>query len=85
MHEDPSRDLSEPRDFRPEEAFVVEGIVVAVIPEFHQARVRTAEGSLLAITRHTAGLHFGDLLEGQLVGCEVTRRFPRVLRAWLVR
>lgn len=85
MQEDPRKNLDEPRDKRPDEILVVEGIVVAVIPEYHQAQVLTAEGNLLAITRHTAGLRYGDLREGQLVGCEVTRRLPRVLRAWLMR
>ena len=59
----------------------VEAIVVALIPEYHQVKVRDTEGHIYALTRRTAGIHLSDLHEGQRLLCTITRRLPRVLSA----
>jgi len=62
----------------------VEGTVVAVIPDYHQAKVKDSDGHLYAITEHTAGLRPQTLREGQRVRCIVTLRFARVVSAELL-
>ena len=62
----------------------IDGTVVAVIPDYHQAKVKDSDGHLYAITEHTAGLSAKSLREGQKVRCTVTLRFPRVLSAELL-
>ena len=59
----------------------VETVVVAVIPEYHQVKVRDGEGHVYALTRKTAGIELASLHEGQRVVCTVTRHLPRVLTA----
>jgi hypothetical protein len=66
-----------------EETRSVETVVVALIPEYHQVKVRDRDGHVYALTRKTAGVRLGDLHEGQQVLCTVTRRLPRVLSAAL--
>jgi hypothetical protein len=58
--------------------------VIALVPEFHQAKVRTADGHLYAITERTPGIRLQSLREGQHVRCTVSRRLPRVLAAELI-
>lgn len=60
---------------------VVETVVVALIPEYHQVKVRDREGHLYALTSKTAGVALAALHEGQTVVCTVTRKFSRVLTA----
>ena len=60
---------------------VVETVVFALVPEYHQVKVRDGEGHVYALTRKTAGVELGSLQEGQRVVCKVTREFPRVLAA----
>ena len=67
-----------------EETRSVEAVVVAVIPEFEQAKVRDSAGHLYALTRRTAGFTLETLQEGQRVRCTVTCRLPRVLRFELI-
>lgn len=62
----------------------VDATVVAVIPEFHQVRVRDGEGHLYAITSRTSGVDLLSLREGQIVRCVVTLKLPRVVRAEVV-
>ena len=62
----------------------VEAVVVAIIPEFHQAKVRDSAGHLYALTRRTNGFTLESLQEGQRVRCTVTCRLPRVLRIELI-
>ncbi len=62
----------------------VDAAVVAVIPEFHQAKVRDDDGHLYAITLKTGGVDLLSLREGQIVRCVVTVKLPRVLRAEVV-
>lgn len=62
----------------------VDAIVVAVIPEFHQAKVRDRDGYLYAITRRTSGVDVLLLREGKIVRCTVTLKLSRVLRAEVV-
>ena len=57
--------------------------VLAVVPEFHLAKVAAPHGRHFSITRHTVGLQPDDLREGQPVSCLATRRLPRVVRAQL--
>jgi hypothetical protein len=66
------------------ETFIVDTTVVALIPEFHQASVRSPDGHLYAITKRTAGVEYQTLHEGQEVRCTITRRLPRVLAAELI-
>ena len=85
MTDSPSDDTREPAGSERGEVFSVDGVVVAVIPEYRQALVRTADGGHLSITRHTVGLNYADLREGQCVRCVVTKVLPRVLQARLLR
>ena len=62
----------------------VEAVVVAMTPEFHQAKVRDSVGHMYALTRQTDGFTFETLQEGQRVRCTVTCRLPRVLRIELI-
>jgi hypothetical protein len=64
-----------------QETRTVEAVVVALIPEYHQVRIRDDEGHLYALTRATRGVDLADLREGQRVVCTVTRKLPRVLAA----
>lgn len=67
------------------ETFGVRATVIVVVPEFHQAILRTSNDERqLAITRHTAGVSLSDVREGQVYLLTVTRRFARVLHAKLV-
>lgn len=66
------------------ETYIVDTTVVALIPEFHQANVRSFDGHLYAITKRTSGINLESLHEGQEVRCTVTRRLPRVLAAELI-
>lgn len=59
----------------------VEAVVVALIPEYHQVKVRDDNGHLYALTRKTQGVDLAALHEGQRVVCTVTRKLPRVLTA----
>jgi hypothetical protein len=59
----------------------VESIVVALIPEYHQVKVRDGEGHLYALTRETRGIDLTALHVGQRIVCTVTRKLPRVLGA----
>lgn len=59
----------------------VETVVVALIPEYHQVKVRDGDGHLYALTRKTQGVDLAALHEGQQVVCTVTRKLPRVLTA----
>lgn len=54
--------------------------VVAVIPEFRQAQIRSTDGSLFALT-DTTPVRWDRVHEGQQVHCTVTVRLPRVVRA----
>lgn len=59
----------------------VDAIVFAVVPEFHQVKIRDGEGHVYAITRKTSGIDLLTLREGQVVRCKVTLKLPRVLSA----
>lgn len=59
----------------------VETVVVAVVPEYHQVKVRDGDGRLYALTRKTNGVDLAALHEGQRVVCTVTGEPSRVLSA----
>lgn len=59
----------------------VETVVVALIPEYHQVKVRDANGHVYALTRGTLGVDLSALREGQRINCVVTRKLARVLTA----
>jgi hypothetical protein len=59
--------------------------VVAVLPEFNQAELRSADGFRYALTEQTPGIRLSNVREGQHFRCVVTLRYPRVLRAELLR
>jgi hypothetical protein len=62
----------------------VETRVVAILPEYHQAQLRSTDGFLYALTERTPGVRLSSLREGQRIRCTVTLRLPRVLRAQIV-
>lgn len=62
----------------------VDTTVVAVIPEYHQAELTTADGFRYALTERTPGVRLSSIREGQHFRCIVTVRYPRVLRAELL-
>ena len=62
----------------------VDATVVAVIPEFEQAKIRDDEGHRFSITAMTSGVDLLSLREGQIVRCTVTLKLPRVLSAEVV-
>jgi hypothetical protein len=64
-----------------EETRKVETVVVALIPEYEQVKVRDSDGHVYALTPMTRGLDLLTLREGQRVVCTVTRTLPRVLCA----
>ncbi len=59
----------------------VETFVVALLPEFRQARVEDTSGFQYAITRKTKGIDIGALSVGQQVVCVVTGSPSRVVEA----
>lgn len=59
----------------------VDATVIALIPEYHQAKVRDAEGHIYVLTRKTRGIDLASLHEGQHLVCTVTSERPRVLTA----
>lgn len=59
----------------------VETVVVALIPEYRQVKVRDGDGHLYALTRKTQGVDLAALHEGQRIVCTVTLKLPRVLTA----
>ena len=59
----------------------VETVVVALILEYHQVKVRDGDGRLYALTRKTQGVELASLREGQRVVCTVTGEPSRVLSA----
>ena len=59
----------------------VDTVVVALIPEYHQVKVRDGDGHLYALTRKTQGVDLAALHEGQRIVCTVTQKLPRVLTA----
>lgn len=61
----------------------VETVVVALIPEFRQVRVRDALGQEYALWKRTEGVDLATLQEGQKIICTVTKTLPRVLKAEL--
>ena len=63
----------------------IDAVVFALVPEFHQVKVRDCEGHIYALTRKTEGVDLAALREGQNVRCTVTRKLPRVLRAEAIR
>lgn len=58
----------------------VEATVVAVIPEYHQAKLRADDGNTYAVTSRTKGVTFGALRKGQHLRLLVTlSHLPKVL------
>ena len=61
---------------------IIETTVFAVLDEFQQVRVRTADGHQYAITAKTPGVDWHTLREGQRIECMVTTSLlPIVLEA----
>jgi hypothetical protein len=59
----------------------VEATVFALIPEYHQVKVRARDGHVYSLTERTRGVRLDALREGQRLACKVTRRLPRVVSA----
>ena len=64
----------------PVDVRMVEAVVVALIPEYRQVRVRDVAGNHYALTRAIQGSESGLLSEGQRVVCTVLRGSSRVLK-----
>ena len=63
-------------------ARTVEATVFAVLLDFRQVRVKTADGYQYAIAENTPGVDWQELREGQRVVCTVTTSLlPMVLQA----
>lgn len=58
----------------------VSATVIAVLPEFRQAQIRSSDGHIYALT-DTTPVRWTAVHEGQRVQCTVTLRLPRVVRA----
>lgn len=67
------------------ESRTVETVVVALVPEFRQVRVRDALGHEYALSRRTEGVDLATLQEGQKITCTDTTTLPRVLKATVAR
>lgn len=59
----------------------IEATVLALIPQYQQAKVETKDGHQYAITRHTKGVQLENLHKGQHLVCTVTVKLPRVVAA----
>ena len=57
------------------ETRLIETVVVALIPMYHQVKVRDDHGHLYALTRKTQGVDLDSLHEGQRVVCTVLTSF----------
>lgn len=57
----------------------IEATVLAVIPEYHLAKIETDDGHQYGITERTSGLSWNQVREGQRVACTVTTSLPRVV------
>jgi hypothetical protein len=63
-------------------ARTVKATVFAVLSDFRQVRVKTADGYQYAITENTPGVDWAGLHEGQRLECTVTTSLlPTVLHA----
>ena len=63
-------------------AHTVKATVFAVLSDFRQVRVKTADGYQYAITENTPGVDWVGLHEGQRIECTVTTSLlPTVLHA----
>lgn len=60
---------------------VVVGEVLEVMPGLGLAHVRGAGGTVYGVNRRTPGITFDALRLGQLLRCQVTATFHRVLHA----
>jgi hypothetical protein len=66
------------------DTLTIEATVIALVPEFHLAKIRTQDGHLYSLGEHTPGIVLSQVSEGQRYRCEVTKRLPRVLQATLI-
>jgi hypothetical protein len=64
--------------------FCVDGEVIEVLTDFGLAHVRTSEGTVYGITRHTPGVVFDKLREGQKIRIQAEKKFSRVSHAELI-
>lgn len=62
----------------------VRATVIALIPRYHQAKIRSEDGHLYSITESTQGVRLNALREGQRLRCTVTPRLPRVVLAEVI-
>ena len=60
---------------------VVEGQVVEILQDLGLAHVLGSDGLVYGLRRHTPGIDWGTVREGQRVRCRVTATFHRVLHA----
>jgi hypothetical protein len=60
---------------------IVEGEVIEVLQGVGLAHVRGSDGLVYGLRRHTPGIDWDTVREGQRVRCWVTLKFRRVLHA----
>jgi hypothetical protein len=63
----------------------VDAKVVALVPAFKIAKIRSADGHLYSINENTPGVKLSDLEEGRFLHVRVTKRLARVLHAKLLK
>jgi hypothetical protein len=76
--------MEETRQSPTPETREVEATVVALIPQYRQAKIRAQDGFLYSITERTLGVRLAALREGQRVRATVTIALPRVLSAHVI-
>lgn len=59
----------------------IEAKVLALVYDYHLAKIETADGNQYSITDHTEGVDWAELKEGQKVFCVIDSKLPRVLKA----
>ncbi len=69
---------------RDRETVEVECVVIALIPEFQQVRLRGEDGKFYSVTPATSGVAMKKLSERQRVMCTVAVHLTRVLNMRLI-
>jgi hypothetical protein len=62
----------------------VDAKVIALVPQFKIAKIRSADGHLYSINENTPGVRLSELEKGKFLHITVTKRLARVLRAELL-
>lgn len=79
-----TRDIDQEHTAIEEPCHEVDVTIIAVIPEFGQAKAKDKNGNMYAITAKTNGVRFDRLQEGWALRCTVDE-LPRVLSATILK